>query len=289
MFNIDWSKLDSQFAQHVLEQVNSKLQHAVADALQEQKDVISQLQFTSLFWGSTAPELQILSVQDGMSDVQLQQMLQKNTITNHHLPPASKTQEQQQPFDTLSMASSTRQSKILANIGSLHLGAQKKLLRSQPVASLSDYYTQSRKGAFSVHGAGSIHNQSHRLEKPATMESLQKPLLPTRICSMYKRNDKKLWMKRKSVQEASVNNLPLLSSNAEQQQPKGLLDVNYLLGSNGILLKAYICYDGNMSVSLTCEFAVNVPVPKFITFPVSATLSHLVFEGKSNMHFTHFR
>ena len=47
----------------------------------------------------------------------------------------------------------------------------------------------------------------------------------------------------------------------------------------GIMIKLFLCYDGNASICISTELVVNVPAPRFVTLPVSVRISHIVFKG----------
>lgn len=150
-------------------------------------------------------------------------------------------------------------------------------------------FIKTRYGAYSV-ASGSQHQNDIGLDAP--IDSLRKPLLRTRICSMYNKGSSKKyqrWLNRKSVRNLPLNNLPILQEMEKkipitlQQQgnefdnPKQL--IQFLCGERGVLFQTQLHYNGNASLSLECQVSVNVPVPNLVTFPIHVKLGHFVVDG----------
>lgn len=146
-------------------------------------------------------------------------------------------------------------------------------------------------------------------EKKENFASLKKKPLPTRICSQFNRKNKQ-WKERDSIRNENFNNFPLISW--ENQMKKNdvksnsmfspnssifneILEVlTFVLGgvpnfsnfpenldipSTGIMLKFFFGYEGNGFIKIASEIALNKPVPRFFSFPISFSISHLKIEG----------
>jgi hypothetical protein len=313
MFKVTWEPLtEREFTNKVQSELNALIEKRFSED-KTLRDNLSHIVVRSLDFGTTPPSIRIVNVCEAPDEEQFEtrrkklldeQKLQRdleNTretvilpgllgATNDFGPSATFKRLLQHREDD---SDSDRFSVISG--GSFMAAALQQQLTGTPIIPPSPLSVTSSKRRITS------APKSPMSETP--LVSLEKPLLPTHICSIgtvYKKKKEldgrttqtkrraEWWKSRiENVHETSIThalntavNIPdkYLKPPTNAKKPV-LADLPYVLG-DGVMLTVHIAYSGNAHIQIETEVLVNLPVPMFITFPIDVTLKHLHIDAK---------
>jgi hypothetical protein len=158
---------------------------------------------------------------------------------------------------------------------------------------------------------------SPMIPRENALSSLEKPLLPTHICSIgtiYKKKKKTdkndpdrvnitqtkrrsdWWKNRIDGMKGTDTSISNALTSAVRIPEKHLRpptkgkkksiieDLPHILGE-GLMLTFQVTYNGNAHLQVDTEILINEPVPRFLSLPIDVTLSHLNIDAKLNIIF----
>ena len=238
--DLDWSKLDASLATYLVDVLNKQLGSA------ERPSFIGPVEVTSLDFGSTPPDVELVDLRDIYRDfVEEDDDLDKGPI---------KAAEDEEPFEWVSRRAVRREEGLAYQ----HLPPHIRYGRSGP----TDLFESL---PLPVHPDVPENPPIYRSPSPATPFTAG----PFRRASTDQSSQVPLPSSRSLSKQPSLQEMEQKSQQQSQDDPHPNLQ-----------LHLHINWHSNLRITLTTSLLINYPSPMFMSLPIKLSVTGLVFTGE---------